>query len=149
MKQESKPRYYIGKRQYVPEESDLLCASSSDTASFGSTATRKLYRTGKGSYFLVSESQGMETRVQLMDEKQAFDFMDEHTACINTETYDRIFGEPDRAELIHNLHVMELCLRECVRWSLSFFLELLKVFRFFQAFQMQFHPENDRGYCPA
>ena len=63
MKQESKPRYYIGKRQYVPEESDLLCASSSDTASFGSTATRKLYRTGKGSYFLVSESQGMETRV--------------------------------------------------------------------------------------
>lgn len=97
MKQESKPRYYIGKRQYVPEESDLLCASSSDTASFGSTAARKLYRTGKGSYFLVSESQGMETRVQLMDEKQAFDFMDEHTAFIDTETYDRIFGEPDRA----------------------------------------------------
>lgn len=80
----SKVRYYIGKRQYVPEESDLLCVSASDIAGFGSTANRKLYRTGKGAYFLVSESHGMETRVQLMDEKQAFDFMDEHTACIDT-----------------------------------------------------------------
>lgn len=97
MKQESKTRYYIGKRQYVPEESDLLCVSSSDIATFDGTATRKLYRTGKGYYFLVSESQEMETRVQLMDEKQAFDFMNEHTACIDTETYNRIFGEPDRA----------------------------------------------------
>ncbi len=97
MKQEGKDKYYIGKRQYVPEESDLLCASSGDTAGFGGTATRKLYRTGKGSYFLVSESQNTETRVQLMDEKQAFDFMDEHMACIDTDTYDRIFGEPDRA----------------------------------------------------
>lgn len=97
MKQENKVRYYIGKQQYVPEESDLLCASENDTAGFGGTTTSKLYRTSKGSYFLVSESQGIETRVRLMDEKHAFDFMDEHTACIDTETYDRIFGEPDRA----------------------------------------------------
>ncbi len=97
MKQERKPRYYIGKRQYVPEESDLLCASSGDAASLDTAATRKLYRTGKGSYFLVSESRVMETKVQIMDEKQAFDFMDKHAACIDTKTYDRIFGEPDRA----------------------------------------------------
>lgn len=95
MKIESKVRYYIGKRQYVPDESDLLCASACDN--FGNTGTRNLYRTKKGSFFLVSESKENETKVQLMDEKQAFDFMDEHTACIDTETYDRIFGEPDRA----------------------------------------------------
>lgn len=91
---QGKLRYYIGKKQYVPDESDLLCASESDN--FGNIATRKLYRTGKGSYFLVSESQGNETKVQLMDEKQAFDFMDEHTACIDTDTYDRIFGIPEK-----------------------------------------------------
>lgn len=47
----------------------------------------------------------METRVQLMDEKQAFDFMDEHTVCIDTETYDRIFGEPDKG-IIAVLHIV-------------------------------------------
>ncbi|MBD5548673.1 MAG: hypothetical protein HDQ97_14995 [Lachnospiraceae bacterium] len=46
--------YYIGKKQYVPDESDLLCASENDN--FGNIATRKLYQTGKGSYFLASES---------------------------------------------------------------------------------------------
>lgn len=89
-----KVRYYIGKKQYVPSESDLLCASESDN--FGNPSTRNLYRTGKGSYFLVSESQGNETKVQLMDEKQAFDFMDEHTACIDTDTYDKFFGIPEK-----------------------------------------------------
>lgn len=89
-----KIRYYIGKKQYVPQESGLLCASENDN--FGNPATRKLYRTGKGSYFLVSESRENETKVQLMDEKQAFDFMDEHTACIDTDTYDRIFGIPEK-----------------------------------------------------
>lgn len=94
MKWESKIWYYICKKQYVPEESDLLCASERDN--FGNSGTRYLYRTKKGSYFLVSESQGNETKVQLMDEKQAFDFMDSHTACIDTDTYDRIFGIPEK-----------------------------------------------------
>lgn len=40
-----KVRYYIGKKQYVPSESDLLCASESDT--FGIIATRNLYSNGK------------------------------------------------------------------------------------------------------
>lgn len=94
MARNSKVRYYIGKKQYVPDDSDLLCASACD--SFGNTGIRNLYRTKKGSYFLVSESQGNETKVQLMDEKQAFDFMDDHTACIDTDTYDKIFGIPDK-----------------------------------------------------
>ena len=89
-----KIRYYIGKRQYVPDESDLLCASERDN--YGNLSSRNLYRTKKGSYFLVSESQGNEIKVQLMDEKQAFDCMDEQTACIDTDTYDRIFGTPEK-----------------------------------------------------
>lgn len=89
-----KIRYYIGKKQYVPGESDLLCATEHD--SFGNGGSKKLYRTGKGSYFLVSEYEGNETKIQLMDEQQAFGFMDEHTACIDTDTYDRIFGIPEK-----------------------------------------------------
>ena len=91
---QGKVRYYIGKKQYVPSESDLLCASESDN--FVNLSTRNLYRTGKGSYFLVSESQGNETKDQLMDEKQAFECMDEHTACIDTDTYDKIYGIPEK-----------------------------------------------------
>lgn len=91
---EKKVRYYIGKKQYVPGESDLLCATERD--SFGNSGAKKLYRTGKGSYFLVSENEENETKVQLMDEQQAFCFMDEHTACIDTNTYDRIFGIPEK-----------------------------------------------------
>lgn len=62
----------------------------------GMAGQKKLYRTGKGSYFLVSEYEGNETKIQLMDEQQAFGFMDEHTACIDTDTYDRIFGIPEK-----------------------------------------------------
>lgn len=91
---QGKVRYYIGKKQYVPSESDLLCASES--GNFVNLSTRNLYRTGKGSYFLVSESQGNETKDQLMDEKQAFECMDEHTACIDTDTYDKIYGIPEK-----------------------------------------------------
>ena len=74
----------------------LLCASESDN--FVNLSTRNLYRTGKGSYFLVSESQGNETKDQLMDEKQAFECMDEHTACIDTDTYDKIYGIPEKGQ---------------------------------------------------
>lgn len=95
MKQDGRKRYYIGGRQYVPEESDLLCSSERD--GFGNLSARKLYRTEKGSYFIVTESADNETKVQLMDEKQAFDFMDEHAACIDTDTYDKIFGAPEKA----------------------------------------------------
>lgn len=89
-----KKRYYIGKKQYIPEESDLLCVS--DKSDFVNIATRKLYRTEKGAYFLVSETQENGTKVQIMDEEQAFHFMDENPAGINVEIYDRIFGIPEK-----------------------------------------------------
>ena len=44
----------------------------------------------------MSVNGNSKARVQIMDESQAFDFMDEHTACIDTDTYDKIFGEPDK-----------------------------------------------------
>lgn len=90
-----KIRYYIGKKQYAPEKSDLLCVTTSHPSSFGNS-TGKLYRTAKGSFFLVTESPETETKVQLLDEKAAFEFMDQHTACIDTDTYDKVFGTPEQ-----------------------------------------------------
>ena len=94
-KGKAKVRYYIGKKQYVPEKSDLLCVTENHTSGFGNS-TGKLYRTVKGSFFLVTESQGTETKVQLLDESAAFEFMDQHTACIDTDIYDKVFGTPEQ-----------------------------------------------------
>lgn len=69
----------------------MLCASESDN--FGNIAIRKLHRTGKGSYFIVSESQGNETKVQLMDEKQAFDFRDCASGIHNQERSEKEMTE--------------------------------------------------------
>lgn len=91
----AKIRYYIGKKQYAPEISDLLCVTICHPSGFGNS-TSKLYRTAKGSFFLVTESPDTETKVQLLDEKAAFDFMDQHTACIDTDTYDKVFGTPEQ-----------------------------------------------------
>lgn len=92
-KGKAKVRYYIGKKQYAQENSDLLCVTDNEPSGFGNS-TGKLYRTEKGSFFLVKESSNTETKVQLMDDKAAFEFMDQHTACIDTDTYDKVFGTP-------------------------------------------------------
>lgn len=90
-------RYYIGKKQYIPDESDILC-----TVSYGdaweilkNTDQTTLYRTKKGAYFLVHNCENG-TDVRVIDESTAFDFMDKNTAGIEIETYNRLLGEPER-----------------------------------------------------
>lgn len=93
-------RYYIGKKQYNPAECDLLCRILTTTPNkkspFGLMAyvEESLYRTHKGVFFIVSKSET--TEVSLLTEKEAFCFMDKHAAGIDTETYNRIFGEPEK-----------------------------------------------------
>lgn len=89
-------RYYIGNRQYVPGESDRLCVYECEMLK-PLYSRYVLYRTRKGSYFLVQYGIDMETSVSLIDENAAFEFMDRHTAGIDIEIYNRVFGEPDRA----------------------------------------------------
>ena len=90
-------RYYIDKKQYIPDESDVLCTVSHGDAweILKSTERSVLYRTKKGAYFLVHSYEcGVE--VCVMDEAAAFDFMDRNAAGIDTGTYNRLFGEPER-----------------------------------------------------
>lgn len=56
-KEKPQVRYYIGKKQYAPEKSDLLCVTASHLSGFRNS-TSKLYQTAKGSFFLVTESYG-------------------------------------------------------------------------------------------
>lgn len=88
---------YIGKKQYIPAESDALCTvSCGDALDILEGVERSiLYRTQKGAYFLV-HSHESGTDVSVLDESGAFDFMDRNAAGIDTETYNRIFGEPER-----------------------------------------------------
>lgn len=92
-------KYYIGKKQYNPDKCDLLCRIHSlptdKKGFFGDFATieESLYRTSKGTYFSVKK--GETTEVALLTEKEAFCFMDKHAAGIDTETYNKVFGEPE------------------------------------------------------
>ena len=82
-------RYYIGGRQYVPEKSTELCAYD------GITGKATLYRTPKGAFFLMDERGGDGVSVRVVDEQEAFAFMDENPSCVNTESYNAVFGEPE------------------------------------------------------
>ncbi len=55
-----------------------------------------LYRTHKGSYFLVRYGLEMETSASVLTEQQAFEFMNQHPAGIDTGQYDKIFGIPEK-----------------------------------------------------
>jgi hypothetical protein len=94
MRQDSKVRYYINKKQYIPSESVLLCHTEID--GIKNFTEQSLYRTGKGTFFIVNECKDCETKVQLLTEDSAFEFMNDHTACIDTGNYDKVFGKPEK-----------------------------------------------------
>jgi len=94
-------KYYIGKKQYIPDECDLLCRftslSEQRNAFWGglSPIEESLYRTAKGTYFTVKK-ENEKTDVKIVTEEEAFDFMDDHASGIDTEIYNKIFGEPEK-----------------------------------------------------
>ena len=101
MRQDSKVRYYINKKQYIPSESVLLCHTEID--GIKNFTEQSLYRTGKGTFFIVNECKDCETKVQLLTEDSAFEFMNDHTACIDTEKLRqgiRETGKRDKSDRI-------------------------------------------------
>lgn len=85
-------KYYIGNRQYVTGESDLLCETGKDPLT--GMEGGPLYRTKKGVFFMVCGDGSSRTKVDIVPEDKAHEFMDRHTAGIITDTYDRVFGIP-------------------------------------------------------
>ena len=51
--------------------------------------------TERGAFYVVRISPEYR-EVRLLNEKSAWEFMDQHAAGINTENYDSVFGVPER-----------------------------------------------------
>lgn len=88
-------KYYIGGKQYIPEKSYLICSVlDGNVFSTSGCKYKRLYRTMKGAYFLVISEDGR-SDVSVLDEADAYAFMDMNADGINTEIYDQIFGAPE------------------------------------------------------
>lgn len=83
-------RYYIGGLQYIPEESTVLWKYD------GIIGTATLYRTEKGNYFKVEESEDGKKVPELLTEDRARELMDSYPVGIDLDNYDTIFGEPEK-----------------------------------------------------
>ena len=83
-------RYYIGGKQYVPEESTELCSYAD------ALEKSTLYATDKGAFFIVREGFMNGTTARVVSREDAFGYMDAHADGIQTENYNRFFGEPER-----------------------------------------------------
>ena len=101
-KEDEKKReaFYIAGRAYVPAESLLLCVHQNGTMLADiSGASEELYLTMQGrTFFKVSRGATMnavEPRVEILSEKDARAFMDQHSGGILTENYDIAFGAPE------------------------------------------------------
>lgn len=86
-------RFYVGGRWYSPDNATPLCRDR------GIFETVTLYQTPKGAFFTFRESTvaglGIDgAAVEILSKAAARLFMDEHTAGIITETYNRLFGKP-------------------------------------------------------
>lgn len=44
----------------------------------------------------VETEEPLIAKVQLLTEDSAFEFMNDHTACIDTGNYDKVFGKPEK-----------------------------------------------------
>ena len=85
-------KYYIAGKAYIPEEDMLLCEAMPGE---WPQCIMRLYTTENEAFYLVTIQDGGEA-VRILNEKEAYHFMDEHAAGIRTENYDAVFGEPER-----------------------------------------------------
>ena len=90
MGSKEKQRFYIGGRWYSPDNATPLCRYG------GIFDTVTLYQSPHGAFFTVAESLADLPAVKVLTEREARAFMDEHAAGIDTENYNRIFGEPEQ-----------------------------------------------------
>lgn len=86
-------KYYISGHSYFPDEDTLLCEVIHEP--YSQYDAEKLYMTERGAFYAVRISPEYR-EVRLLNEKSAWEFMDQHAAGINTENYDAVFGVPER-----------------------------------------------------
>lgn len=84
--------FIIGKKLYSTEDSVLLCRSSDPFET-----TNMLYRTSKGNYFKIMEMNiAHSIKVEVLNEDEAFQFMDENANDIIKKNYIKVFGNVEK-----------------------------------------------------
>lgn len=84
--------FIIGKKLYSTEDSILLCKSSDPFE-----ATNMLYRTSKGNYFKIVEMNiAHSIKAEVLNEDEAFRYMDENANDIIKENYIKVFGNVEK-----------------------------------------------------
>ena len=93
-----KEKYYIGGKQYIPEESYLLCdatISTGDLELFGENIHERIYATKKGGFFHVREEKG-NTMAEVLSREEVMELLDVFSPYIDTLIYDTVFGTPEK-----------------------------------------------------
>lgn len=85
--------YYLGGHSYSPDTSTPLCYD------MGIFERVTLYKSPKGAFFTIRESNFDDVKidgaaVEVLSESAAHSFLDEHSAEIIIENYNRVFGKP-------------------------------------------------------
>ena len=92
-----KEKFYIGGKQYIPEESFLLCdaiISEGGLEVFEDNIHERIYATKKGGFFHVHEEKGNVT-AEVLSREEVMELLDTFSPYIDTLMYDTVFGAPE------------------------------------------------------
>ena len=93
-----KEKYYIGGKQYIPEESYLLCdakITAGDLELFADDIRDRIYATKNGGFFHIRE-EGSTINVEVLTRSEAMDLLDAFAPYIDTVIYDAVLGAPEK-----------------------------------------------------
>lgn len=91
-------KYYIGGKQYIPEESHLLCDVRTPAGYmdlFADEIHDRIYATKNGGFFHIRE-EGQTIQVEVLSPKKAMELLDAFSPYIDTDVYDMVLGTPEK-----------------------------------------------------
>ena len=94
-------QYIIDGRLFIPGEDTLIVNVQSYTGAFNFPPeilekTEKLYRTGKGTFYLLRTDDQGNRKNAILDEQTAMEYIEKHSEYIVVDGYTRAIGKPDR-----------------------------------------------------
>jgi hypothetical protein len=94
----AKKKYYIGGKEYIPDDDYILCNVTPDNMDFYALSPqeyKRVYATKNGAFYYMEQGK-KHTEVRMITKDEALDFLDENSAYICIANYDKIFGKPAR-----------------------------------------------------
>lgn len=98
----NREQYIIDGRLFVPDEDTLIVDMQPDLGNVFKFPpdipgkTEKLYRTGKGTFYLLKTDEQGNRENAILDEQTAMEYINSHSEYIDVDGYIRAFGKPGR-----------------------------------------------------